>query len=306
MSKIFRAYFVILRLLIIVISFQEIVFAEEAINIQVKTSDGEYYQALKSFESLPKRKRTAESYIAAGRAAWALSLHEKADEYFSNALELNGLSDVDVGRTYLSKAIIAHQMEHHQMAVLLGQKATNYITTPGPLRAKIWLLIGQARISVKEYTQAHADLKNALSESSIEDEGEARFQLGRVSLLLGNYEESANNYKSIPVGHFRTAEAYRDLADCYLRMGEASKAKFWVEKGQTEYPDYFVDSWPKYALVQAAIKDKNFEQMRMLRNDVNRVFPSTDFWVTLINASSEVEEAKIRNNNLMNLNGSVL
>ena len=284
----------ILVLFLISICLSESLYAQEAISVQIKTSAGEHYEALKLFETLPKRKITAESIISAARSAWALSLHDRAQGLFDQALETGYLSDIDKARTYLSKAIIHHQQEHHQMALLTADKALEMLPNAGPLRAKVWLLIGQAKLKLKEYPQAYENLKKALDESAIEDEGEARFQLGKAAMQLANYQEAEENFKAVPYGHERTAQAIRELAESYVQRGMPEKSKFWIEKGKAEFPDQFIDSWPAYALMQAAIKAGDLATMRTIRNDVNRSFPAADFWVTIINATVEMTEKSAR------------
>lgn len=280
----------ITKLICIILIMPFVVLAEQPVTVQLKSVDGKYYDALKSFYNIPRRKQTPESVIAAARSAWELSLNKEAGELFDRALEFQEVPQIDRGRIYLSKGIIELQQENPQLAILFGQKALEQITTAGPLRAKIWLMIGQAQNDLHNSSEAYETLRKALDESSLDDEAEARFQLGKTALTLHKFEEAEENFKAVPYGHERTAETMRELAEINLNLEKPEKALFWIQKGQSDYPDRFVDSWVAYAKTIISIQQDDLVKMRAVRNDANRDFPSTDFWLNLVNAAGEKAE----------------
>ena len=270
------------------------VFAEEPISVQLLASRGEYYQALLTYEKLPKRKVTVDSKIAAARAAWALNLHDRATELFDQALESPTLSGTDRARIYLSRGIIELQQEHYQMASLLGKKAAEQLQEEGPLKAKIQLLIGQAQFNLKNYGDAYAVLSSSVGSSDGDDEGEAQFLLGQCALSLNRLEDAETHFRAVPYGHERTAATFKKLAEVNLQLARPEKVKFWIEKGQKEYPDQFIDSWSEYALLESAIGMNDVEKMRVIRTEANQKYTPSDFWLSLINAATENKEWQLR------------
>ena len=264
-----------------------IAHADEPISVQLLASRGEHYQALVAFEKLPKRKVTSESIIAAARSAWALSLHEQAASLFDRALESPNLSEIDRGRIYLSRGIIELQQQQYQMAVLFGAKALEHVSEAGPLRAKIKLLIGNAKLELREYGPAYESLIAALGESNGDDEGELHYLIGSAALQLNRVDEAETNFKAVPYGHDRTASAIRKLAEVNLTLNHPEKTVFWIEKGKHDYPDQFIDSWVPYALAQAAIARSDYTALRAVQAEANQKYAPSDFWVGLINATTE-------------------
>jgi tetratricopeptide (TPR) repeat protein len=268
--------------------------AEEAITVQVLASRGEYYPALVTFDKLPKRKITVESKIAAARSAWALNLHERAAGLFEQALESPSLTATDKGRIYLSRGIIELQQEHYQMASLLGKKALEHVTEVGPLRAKMLLLIGQAQYHLKNYGETYAVLSDASNQSDGDDEGEVQFLLGESAYSLNRISEAEDHFKAVPYGHERTAETFRKLAELNLQQNKPDKVKFWIEKGQKDFPEQFIDSWTQYALIESSIQLNDIETMRSIRMQANQKYSASDFWLGLINAATEHKEWQLR------------
>lgn len=275
-------------LLMLVLGVPGIGYTEEPIDVQIQTSRGEHLKALVTYDTIPKRKMTTDAAIAAGRSAWALSLPERAIEEFEKALLDSTLSPVERGRTLLTRGIIELQEGRYQVAALYADKATKVLEEAGPLRAKAWLLSGQSLARLGNYGAAAERLRNALDESSEEDEGEIRYQLGDALLKLNRLPEAEEHLQAVPVGHDRTASAVRRLAEIALSLNKPEQAAHWLNKGRTDYPDAFLDSWVDYALVQSAIGTKDFVRAEQIQSAANQKYTKSDFWLSMLNAASEI------------------
>ena len=265
-------------------------FGEHPIEVQQLASNSEYYKALVTFDRIPRRQATTESTIAAGRSAWALSLPDRATALFDEALKDTTLPAAERARVLLSKGIIEYQENRHQVAALYAERAMKLLESPSPLRAKVWALHGQTLAALKNYGAAEDKLVNAIAESEPTEAAELHFQLGEVRLKLNKLEDARLDFESIPMGNDRIPQAMRYLGEIALQTGKMSQVSFWLNRGRSEYPDSFLDSWVDYALAEAAIGSDDLEELRRIRIEANQKFAPSDYWITLMNAAAEAFE----------------
>lgn len=276
----------ILALLLALVAHQN-VYAQHAIDVQRLTSEKDYYEALKIYESLPKRKVTPEAMIAAGKSAWALSLPQKAIDEFEKALRTKELTDTQKARLLLSRGIIEYQEDRFRVAILFAERVIKILNTPSAFRSKAWLLWGESLSSLKSYGAAEEKYKNALKESDQEELPNIYYLLGNSELKLGKLKEARENFERIPLQHAQAPQAMRRLAEISLQEKKYSQVAFWLERGRRDYPDQFIDSWTDYALVQAAINNNDKEKVITLQTQAGNKYPPSDEWLSLLNAAVE-------------------
>lgn len=264
--------------------------ADDSIDVQLLSSRGEHYKAMLAYDRLPKRKRTLEATIADARSAWALSLPQKAIQLFDEALEQQNLPPLDRARILFSRGIIEYQEGKYQVAALYGERSQQLVSEAGPFRARVWMLRGESAAKLGNFGSAEDFLQHALEESSMEDEGEIRFQLGEACMRLNKITDAEEHFKAIPVSSDNIPKALRRLAEIALMKGEADKVIAWIEKGKKDFPDQFLDGWVSYALMQAAIKKRDILSVRKIRDEANKRYAPSEFWLSLMNASAELVE----------------
>jgi len=274
------------------LSAPQICQAQHPVDIQKKAAEAQYWESLVEYEKMPRRKVTAEAAVAAAQSAWALSLPERADQEFDLALKDESLGATPRARIYLSKGILAHQEGRSQVAALYAQKTIEVLDSPGPLRARAWLLWGETLSAQGAYGAAREKYQAALAEAGPDDLGEINYFLGECELKLGRLEEARTFLEAVPMHHERTAQAMRLLAQTALESGRYAVAGFWLARGREDYPDSFLDSWVDYALVKVAIAEKDETRMTALRQQAAQKYPPSDPWLTLLNAAAEAYEWK--------------
>lgn len=260
--------------------------AQHPIDVQRKAAEGEYFHSLLAFEKMPKRKATTSARIAAGKSAWALGLTDRAIQEFDNALHDQTLDKVTRARLFLSRGIIEFQEERYQTALLYAQRAAAGLES-GPLRARIWLLWGQALSKTGSLGAAKEKLTQAYTEANKEDLAEIDYLLGDCALKLGQAEAARAHFESVPLNHERTPDAIRALAKIAIDSGNMESAKFWLRRGRSDFPDNFLDSWVDYALVQVAIKERDTAAVKSIVEQAQGRYAPSDFWLNMLNAAAE-------------------
>jgi len=268
------------------------VHAEHPIDVQRLTAKGEHLKALSTYDALPDRKKTTYSTIAAARSAWALGLNKRAIEGFDRALQDEALEKVDRGRVLLSRGIIEYQEARYATAALYADRASQELLEPTILRAKVWLLWGQALQKMNAAAQAEEKLVKALEEASDEDLSEVHYTFGLVEQALGKNKEAREHFEKIPLEHEKTPLAMRNLATIALQDKRYSDALFWLEKGRKDFRDSFLDSWVDYTQLQAAIGMDDVEKVRSIREEASKQYPPSDKWFALLEAAAEGYEWK--------------
>lgn len=261
-------------------------------DVEKLASEGEYFRAMVKFETLPRKKQTADALIAAGRSAWALSLPKVAIEKLEAALakaDLEGsiVAPSERARVMLYRGIIEFQEDRFQTAVAYAERAIKSLDEPSTLRAKALLLQGEALEQQNMYGSAEPKLVQAMAEGSVQDLPNIAFSLARTQRKLGKYDDAIEVLKSVPIEHERASEALRMIADISFSQGKDTDGAFWLTKGKELFPDNFVDSWVSYGLLRGAIADKDTEKViEISKNAASRYAPS-DYWFTLLDALAE-------------------
>lgn len=264
-----------------------VAYAQHPTEIERLASKGEYFKALATYEKMPKRISTAGAAIAAGKSAWALSLPDRAIEEFERALKDELLDEISRARIYLSRGIVEHQEERFQVSILYAEKAITILREGGPLRSKAWMLWGENLSKLQSYGAAEDKYLKALEESSVEEKAGVLYALGLTQIKLGKNEEASKSFQQIPLKHESASLALRELAQIALYQNEPEQASFWLERGKSEYPEQFLDSWIDYVFVQAAILRNDAKSVTAIKEEANRKFAPSDEWLNLINAASE-------------------
>lgn len=262
-------------------------FAQHPIEVQRKAAQGDYYQALLTYEKMPKRKVTTEAIISAAKSAWALGLAERAIDEFDRALTDQTLDQATRAKLYLSRGIIDFQEQRLEVAVLYAKRALELLNDPSPLRARAWLLWAQALAEQGEYGAAAQQYSKALEEADPALHSEIHYLIGVAYFRLGQRSDAQMHFEQIPVDHERTPEALRYLAEIAMQDGNYPTAAFWLKKGKREFPDRFLDSWVDYALLQVAISKKDQQAVEVIRSEAEKKYPPSDFWLNLMNAAAE-------------------
>ncbi|MCB0354355.1 MAG: hypothetical protein KDD64_12550 [Bdellovibrionales bacterium] len=265
-------------------------FADHPIEVQRKTAAGEYFDALVSFERIPSKRRTVDSQIAAAKSAWALGLSSRASADFESLVRNTKLAPVDEARIQLSRGIIEYQEKRFQVAALFSEKVVRLLKDESPLRSRAWMLWGKSLVELGAHGAAQEKFQNALLGAEGTALPEVYFHLGKAQLKLGILDEAKASFEMIPLGYERTPEAIRSLAQIAHEQHESKAVLFWLEKGRTDYPDAFLDSWVDYAMLGAAADLDDVERMREIRKEAREKYPPSDIWLTLLEAAAERSE----------------
>ncbi|MEY4669758.1 MAG: hypothetical protein RL518_2457 [Pseudomonadota bacterium] len=268
--------------------------AQHAAEVQKLSADGEHMKALVMYELLPQKKLVSETRIAAAKSAWALGLNRQAAEGFDAILRDPSIAGDIRTRLILSRGVIEYQEERYQEAALYAEKAISYMRESVPLRGRAYLLWGQSLLRTGAFVSAHDKFEKALADVQPQDRAEAHFAIGLVDLKLARYAEAQKNLEAIPMDHVRTPVAVRMLAAISLETNQFERAKFWIEKGKTDHPEAFVDSWGDYGLVQAALARQDLDEARRITDSAQKQFAPSDSWLILMQASLEIAEWKKR------------
>jgi tetratricopeptide (TPR) repeat protein len=260
---------------------------QHAIEVQRTAARGEYLKALTLYDQMPQRRATKDARIAAAKSAWALSLPGRAIEEFDRVLRQEQMSDEDRARLLLSRGIIDYQEGRFQVAILFAEKAVSALRAASSLRAKAWLLWGESLMSLESFGAAEDKYLKALSECGAGEQADIHFLLGACEMKLGRLDQASAHLEEVPMDHERAPAAIRHLVEIALERKQDKEAQFWLTRGREMFPERFLDSWVDYALVQAAIRTGNAQQVESVRADANRKFPPSDPWLTLLNAASE-------------------
>lgn len=263
---------------------------QHSIDVQRSVAKEEFFEALKLYEKMPKRKATLDAVVAAARAAWALSLPDRAIEELELALRTEKIDPILKSRLFLSRGIIEYQEGRYQVALLYAEKATEGLDGGSPLRARAWLLWGESLLKLDSFGKAETKFTNALEEVRPEEQAHVHYMLGVCQLKLGKIDQAREHFEQIPLDSDDTPMTIRYLAMIALDQGNYQQADFWLKRGRAEFPEAFLDSWVDYALTQAAVQLDNLEEVRVIQTEASQKYPPSDHWLTLLQAAVEAYE----------------
>lgn len=261
--------------------------AQHPIDVQRQLAAGDYYSTLVAYERMPKRKATPAAVIAAGKAAWALSLPDRAVQEFDTVLRDQQLGSEERARLLLSRGVIEFQEDRYQVAILFAEKAVLALNTSSSLRAKAWLLWGEALSRLDSHGAAEQKYFKALEEEDEDGRPDINFRLGECQLKLGKLSEARANFELLPLGHEQSAAAIRHLSGIALDEGRYDQAAFWLKKGREQFPEAFLDSWVDYALLKVAVSQNDSSAVRQIKSEAEKRYPPSDHWLTLLQAAAE-------------------
>lgn len=264
--------------------------AQHPVDVQRLAAEGDYFKALSVYELLPTRQLDQDTYVSAAKSAWALGLTKQASALFDTVLRKQDLNNDDRARLTLSRAAIEYQEERYQEAALFAEKAAGYIAEKAPLRGRALLLLGQSLLRLGAYAPAEVRLIEALSDAAPSDRPEFAFSLATVQLKLGKLAEAERSFQAIPAEHPRAASAVRSLALISLQSDQADRARFWIERGKSNYSEGFLDSWGDYGLATVALKAGNMAEARAVVEKAEKRYPPSDGWLILMQAALEQAE----------------
>jgi tetratricopeptide (TPR) repeat protein len=264
--------------------------AQHQIDVQRLSAEGEHFKALSVYELLPTRKVGTDTRIAAAKSSWALGLNRHAAEQFDVVLRDATLSLENRARITLSRGVLEYQEQRYPEASLYAEKTISYLRDPSPLRGRAFLLWGQSLSRTGAYGAAEEKLERALADADESDKAEINFALGMVEMRIGKLEKAEERLKAIPAQHDRSAAAVRALASIALQTNQMERARFWIEKGKSGYPEAFLDSWAEYGLMQIAVAHGDLPAARALVEEAQKSYPPSDSWLILMRAALEESE----------------
>jgi tetratricopeptide (TPR) repeat protein len=255
--------------------------------VQRLSSEGEHFRALTLYDVLPDRRLDDDTHVAAAKSAWALGLVKQAADLFDAVLRGSSLSQEDRARLTLSRGAIEYQEGRYQEAALFAEKAASLIPEGAPLRGRALLLWGQSLVREKSYATAEDTLTKAMNEALPSDRPEIALTLGAAQLKIGKLAEAERSLKAIPTEHPAAPEAIRMLSVIALRNKDHDRARFWIERGQSDYSADFLDSWADFGLVKAAIEANDLPRAQAIAEQANKRYPPSDTWLILAQAALE-------------------
>ncbi len=272
------------------ISLADVSSAQHPVDVQKASANGEHFKALATYLLIPSRRMNVETRVAAARSAWALGLHRQAADELDIVLREKTIDPDERARLTFMRGVIDYQEEQYQEAALYSEKTISLLKTPSPLRARAYLLWGQAFMRMKSYGAAEERFKRALPEADSTDVPEIHYALGEVQIRLGKLLEAEEHMKAIPMDNDRTPFAVRNLASIALETEQNERAKFWLQKGRSEFPEAFLDSWAEYGLLKVALADGDLLTARQLVEGAVKQYAPSDPWLLLMQATIEKSE----------------
>jgi len=262
--------------------------ADHPHTIMTHESEKRYFDALSTFLSLPERQRTTETYLAAARSAWALSLPDRAINLFETALKRLTPDDVTTKvRMLLSVGTIQLQEQKLALAESTAKDALSNCDQLPPLRGEARFLLGSVAMAANRYGDAVATLEQAITDLEGARRDEARLYLGRAYLMLGDVSRHTAHLEEIPLDSNWAPDAIRLLALSSFRVGDRKKAGFWAQKGKAEFPDRFVDSWMEYLAFNDLYSGSELVGIDEYLTQISSRYPASDLWVGVIGGEIE-------------------
>lgn len=278
--------------------YLETLHAQHSIEVQKAQLNNENWKALMLFEKMPKRVTSKEAVIAAGKSAWALGLVDKASRLFEQALADDNLTLETRADLLLSRGLIEYQEDNFEVAILFAKKATELFKTPHPFRGRAYLLWAESLYAKKALGAAENLYRNALSEIDAESANEVHYLLGRCLLKNGKYDEAELSFAKIPFDNERAPEVIKYLAEIAFDREDFKQVKVLLNAGRRNYSNKFLDSWIDYALGISEIKENDLISAQAIKDEAEKNYPPSDYWLTLLNTKIEAALYMKRNPDL--------
>jgi tetratricopeptide (TPR) repeat protein len=218
-----------------------------------------------------------------------LGLANQAASYFDEALRFpeQTISQEDRARVNLMRGVIEYQEHRLDTAVIYAQESLKSAEEiPGLLNA-VHLLLGDIASAKNDYKIAQAHYEQALQDVAPSEKGEVEYRLGNILASQHQDEAAIAAYQRVPVDSVKAPEAIRSIAKLEFDSGKFNDVKFWLNKGRTDYPDRFLDSWVDYVLVESALRLHDIESADEVAVRARASFPPSEGWMVLLEGSLE-------------------
>lgn len=269
--------------------------AQHSIEVQKAQLNNDNWKALILFEKMPKRVSTKEAVISAGKSAWALGLVEKASILFDKALMEDNLDIETKADLLLSRGLIEYQEDNFEVAILFAKKASELFKSSHPFRGRAYLLWAESLYAKNALGAAESIYRNALSEIDSESINEVNYLLGRCLLKNGKYDEAELSFAEIPFDNERAPEVIKYLAEISFDREDYKQVIILLSAGRKNYKNKFLDAWVDYVLGVSEINENNLAKAKAIQAEANKIYPPSDYWLTLLNTKIEAAMYKRRN-----------
>lgn len=262
--------------------------AQHPIDVQRLYVQGSYYEALLTYEKMPKRTRTMAAEIAAGKSAWALSLPDRSLDVFQKALRDESISDHERYWLLFSRAVISYQEDRFEEAIAYADSALQEFPKDLPITARLHVLKGQALSRLDDYVQALHHYETALTSCAPEEAADIHYLMGLSFFRIGKLNDARQHLEQLPNDHSESAAAVRMLVFISLENESFEEAEHWLNKGVEFYPETFLDSWSDYARLKIAIAASDRKAIKTIVKDSREKYPPSDSWLAMISATAEM------------------
>lgn len=281
--------------------------AQHRAQIEAANQRGDHFETLLTFDKVSKRKLSTDSYLAAAKSAWALSLPDRALSDFDLAVESEQLSREQKEQIRFSKAIIHFQEGRADESLMQSQKLYADLAESSPFRARVLALAAQSLIKMGSKAQAEEKLIQAFAESSYLERSDIAYQLAELQNQLGRWEEAKRYLRTIGFEEERAPEALRLLVQISISLKEFSEAQAWLDKSREIFPDQPRDSWTYYVSGLLAAQRGDGRKLGEIVAEAQEKLAPSDGWHTLLQAEHEsflARSMKARPQNIPNQGNS--
>lgn len=215
--------------------------------------EGRHLEALVAFEELNSETRQLATQLVAAKSAWALGLIEFARNIWNGLEKENKLNGESLVRVLLSHAIMEFQEHEYARATELAEKAIAEIDMEsssdeqiGNLKGHCWLVIADSYARSAKFGDARLYYEKAITFGNRNTAYEARLQLGRILLDLGDRTKAREALQGIGLDFYNAAEAIELLEDLELEEKNYVLAEKWSSEGLRKFMPYFHDDVRTY------------------------------------------------------------
>lgn len=262
--------------------------AQHPIDVQRQYVQGDYYQAVLTYEKMPKRTRTLAAEVSAGKAAWALSMPKRALAVFEKALREEDISEHERQWLLFSRAVISYQEDRFEEALAYADSALKEFPEGDPITARVHALKGQALMRLEDYVQALEHLELSLQSCAEEDQEDLHYLIGQCQFRIGEFKQARVHLEQLSSDYEDNAGALRMLIYISLEQELYDEAGHWLDKGTQLRPESFLDSWSDYARLKIAMAQGDKKQVASIVEHSQGKYPPSDGWLAMIEASAEL------------------